>query len=200
MVSDVKLKQYQNPPLGDRGQRKQIHPHKFIMWVAIGSIIMMFTGLTSAYVVKRSMDGWQSIKLPVEFWYSTAAIILSSLIMITAFRFFKEREVSRYRLLISLTILLGISFLVLQYLGFQQLWNSGITMQGSGAGQFLYVIAGLHILHVLGGLIALLVMFIITLFANTNIHSPVAVEVAGIYWHFVCLLWIYLILFFVFIG
>ena len=62
-------------------QRNRIHPHKFTLWVAIGSIVMMFAGLTSAYIVKRDQPGWSSFDMPTIFWYSTAAVLLSSLTM-----------------------------------------------------------------------------------------------------------------------
>lgn len=181
-------------------ERKKMHPHKFVLWVAIGSIIMMFAGLTSAYIVKANHPGWESIKTPVVFWYSTVAILLSSLTIQLALRSFKQREMNRYRLLIGLTFLLGIVFIVLQYKGFSQIWNSGTQFRGSGEEQFLYVIFGLHALHVTGGIIALLVMFIKGFFGNTKNYSAVPVEVAATYWHFVDVLWIYLLVFFLWIG
>lgn len=181
-------------------QQKRIHPHKFTMWVALGSIIMMFAGLTSAYVVKSGQASWQTINLPQFFWYSTAAILLSSLTMQMALRSFKDREMNKYRLLLGATLLLGVSFIVLQGLGFQQLWNTGIKLKGSGAGQFLYVIAGLHMIHVLGGIIALLVMVIKAFVGKVKSYNSVPVEVINTYWHFVDVLWIYLLIFFMFIG
>jgi cytochrome c oxidase subunit 3 len=201
MLSDISLKQSQNSPStgGDRGKR--IHPHKFTLWVAIGSIIMMFAGLTSAYIVKSNQAGWQTIEMPTIFWYSTAAILLSSLVMQMALRSFKQRQMNYYRLLIAGTFLLGVVFVVLQWMGFQQLWNSGVQFKGSsGGGQFLYVIAGLHALHVLGGVVALMVMFIKAFFGSTKLYGSVPVEVMATYWHFVDLLWIYLLVFFMWIG
>ena len=76
---------------------KKIHPHKFTLWVAIGSIIMMFAGLTSAYIVKSNQAGWQAIEMPTVFWYSTATILASSLLMQMALRSFKQREMNQYR-------------------------------------------------------------------------------------------------------
>jgi len=171
------------------------------MWVAIGSIIMMFAGLTSAYIVKSNQAGWQSIEMPQIFWYSTATILLSSIVMQMALRSFKQREMNQYRLLIAGTLLLGVGFVVLQWIGFQQLWNSGVQFKGSsGSGQFLYVIAGLHAVHVLGGVIALMIMFIKAFFGRTKLYSSVPVEIMATYWHFVDLLWIYLLVFFMWIG
>ncbi len=195
MLIDIKLKhsEYTPPAGGDRGR---IHPHKFTMWVAIGSIIMMFAGLTSAYIVKSSQASWQTIEVPAIFWYSTAVILLSSLTMQMSLRAFKDREMNKYRGLIAATVFLGVAFVGLQWIGFTQLWNSGVNFKGSGAGQFLYVIAGLHALHVLGGIIALLVMFIKAFFGKTKTYSSVGLEVAATYWHFVDVLWVYLLIFF----
>jgi cytochrome c oxidase subunit 3 len=181
-------------------QRKRIHPHKFTMWVAIGSIVMMFAGLTSAFIVKSNQVGWQTITMPKVFWVSTAVIIISSITLQMALRSFKQREMNQYRSLIGLTLLLGVAFIVLQWLGFQQLWEQKITFKGSGAGQFLYVIFGLHALHVTGGVLALIVMFIKAFTGRTKLYSSVPVEVMATYWHFVDLLWLYLLVFFLLIG
>jgi cytochrome c oxidase subunit 3 len=177
-------------------QHKKIHPHKFTLWVGIGSIIMMFAGLTSAYIVKGSQPGWTTIEVPKIFYYSTFVILLSSVTMQMALKSFKERSMRQYRILITLTVLLGLIFIVLQGIGFSMLWNSGITWAGSGAGQFLYIIFGLHAIHVLGGVITLLVIFIKAFSARVRNYNTVSIEIASTYWHFVDLLWVYLFLFF----
>jgi cytochrome c oxidase subunit III len=181
-------------------QRKKIHPHKFTLWIAIGSIVMMFAGLTSAYIVKSNQATWQSIVIPKLFWYSTGVILFSSLTMQMALRSFKDREMNRYRMLIAVTTALGVLFVTLQYLGFHELWSAGITFRGSSAGQFLYVIAGLHALHVIGGVVALVVTFIKAFFGTTKHYSAVPVELVSTYWHFVDVLWVYLFVFFMWIG
>src|SRR5690349_16623990 len=111
---------------------------------------MMFAGLTSAYIVKRDQPNWTTFSIPRAFWYSTATILVSSVTIQMALKAFKEREMMRYRNLVTLTAFLGVAFVALQYLGFRSIWNSGITFRGSGGGQFLYIIAGLHAVHVLG--------------------------------------------------
>jgi cytochrome c oxidase subunit 3 len=177
-------------------QRKKIHPHKFTLWVAIGSIIMMFAGLTSAYIVKRDQPGWTSFEMPRTFWFSTGVILFSSLTIQLALKAFKEREMKNYRTWITTTAILGLGFIGLQWVSFRQIWNSGVNFRGSGAGQFLYVIAGLHAIHVLGGIIVLLVMFFRAFSKKIRSYDPVPVEVASTYWHFVDFLWIYLFVFF----
>lgn len=181
-------------------QKKKLHPHKFTLWVAIGSILMMFAGLTSAFIVKSNQTNWVPVTVPKWFWVSTVVIIISSITMQMGLRSFKQRAMNQYRLLIGVTLLLGVAFIVLQWLGFQDLWAQRITFKGAGAGQFLYVIFGLHAIHVIGGIITLTVMFIKAFVGNTKLYSAVPVEVAAIYWHFVDVLWIYLLLFFIIIG
>jgi cytochrome c oxidase subunit 3 len=181
-------------------QRQRIHPHKFTLWVALGSIIMMFAGLTSAYVVKRDQPGWTTFSIPRAFYYSTAVILISSLTVQMSLKAFKDREMMRYRNLLTLTGVLGILFMILQYVGFRQIWATGITLHGSGGGQFLYIIAGLHAAHVLGGVIALLVMVAKAFVSRVRNYNSVPVELISTYWHFVDLLWIYLFVFFMFIN
>jgi cytochrome c oxidase subunit 3 len=180
-------------------QRKKIHPHKFTLWIGIGSIIMMFAGLTSAYIVKGSMGNFPDMQMPQIFYYSTAVMLISSFTMQWALKSFKERGMQQYRRLITVTVILGMGFIAMQIIGFSHLWNSGTKLKGpTGSGQFLYVIFGLHAVHVLGGVIALLVMFIKAFSARIRNYNPVPVEVVSTYWHFVDLLWVYLFVFFLF--
>src|ERR671921_441572 len=95
-------------------QRNRIHPHKFVLWVAIASIIMMFAGLTSAFIVKSGQAGWQGIKTPSIFWYSTAVMVASSITIQAALRAFKQKAMRQFRILFLGTLLLGIAFVVLQ--------------------------------------------------------------------------------------
>jgi cytochrome c oxidase subunit 3 len=176
-------------------KNNKIHPHKFTLWVGIGSILMMFAGLTSAYIVKRNQANWSSFEIPMLFWISTLAIVLSSITLYLASKSFKERMMSRYRSLIAATLFLGVVFITLQFFGFMQLWNEGLTLQRNVAYSFLYVIVGLHGLHVIGGVIALLVMSLKAFSKKTRIYSSVPVELISTYWHFVDVLWVYLLIF-----
>jgi cytochrome c oxidase subunit 3 len=180
-------------------QHKRLHPHKFILWIAIASILMMFAGLTSAYIVKRSQSNWLEFELPPIFWYSTIVILLSSLTIYLAYKSFKARNISRYRALITVTAGLGVLFVVLQWMGFNYLISHGVKLIGSGsnpAGSFLGVITGIHMLHVLGGVVALTIMFIRAFSNRKKNYSTVPIEVVSIYWHFVDFLWIYLFVFY----
>ena len=115
--------------------------------------------------------------------------------MLFARKFFVAKEMSRYRQFLSITMLLGILFVVLQAVGFTQLWQQGITLTKNVSYSFLYIIVGLHAAHVLGGVIALVIMFFKAFSRRQKIYSSVPVDVMNTYWHFVDLLWLYLLVF-----
>ncbi len=180
-------------------QKNKIHPHKFTLWVGIGSIVMMFAGLTSAYIVKRNQANWTTFDLPVAFWYSTAAIIASSITLFLASKAFKSRYMSRYRMFAAVTLVLGIAFLALQVAGFVDMWKNGFTLQANVSFSFLYVIVGLHGLHVVGGVIALIVLSLKAFNKKVRNYSVIPLELVSTYWHFVDMLWLYLLVFLIMI-
>lgn len=180
-------------------QRKKIHPHKFTLWVAIGSILMMFAGLTSAYIVKRNQASWIMIEIPVLFWYSTVTILASSVTVQLSLQKLKLREMIAYRRWLAITAVLGVLFLVLQIAGFLKFSELDIRLIGAGSNasySFLLAISSLHGLHVLGGVIALVVIALRAMSTSNRNYSTIPLEIAATYWHFVDILWIYLFIFF----
>jgi cytochrome c oxidase subunit 3 len=192
-------------------QRKKIHPHKFAMWVAMGSIAMMFAGLTSAYVVKQAGGNWRSFDLPFVFGISTFVILLSSFTIFYGVRAFKRRQIPLYKKLISATLILGVAFGVLQFMGFYSLYSQPqqvifngealdrvlpVTIPGNPSESFFFIIAGLHLLHILGGVVALAIVFIKAHRKNIKMYNATGLEIVASYWHFVDALWIYLFVFF----
>ena len=180
-------------------QRRKVHPHKFTLWVAMASILMMFAGFTSAYIVKRSDTNWLEFKFPPVFWVSTAVILLSSVTVQLAVSAFKNRNMKQYRSLITLTAFLGVLFIVLQGVGFYYLEQHGVKLIGSNSNpsaSFLGVITGMHMLHVLGGIVVLSVMFARAYSRTQKSYNSVPIEIASTYWHFVDAIWIYLLIFF----
>jgi cytochrome c oxidase subunit III len=182
--------------MSERTSNKKMHPHKFTLWVAIGSITMMFAGFTSAYIVKSNQAGWQPVQMPKIFYLSSVLILLSSGTIYLAYLALKNRQTGKYRMLVSLTALLGLGFVATQLIGFQELWKQNITFKDSVAGSFFYIITGVHALHVVGGVIALIVIFARAFSTKAKYYSTTPVEIAGIYWHFVDILWMYLFMFF----
>jgi cytochrome c oxidase subunit 3 len=113
-------------------QRQKIHPHKLLMWIAICSICMMFAGWTSAFLVRKAQGNWLLFPMPVAFWISTGVILLSSVTMHLTLRNFNKRNMRAYKTMLSLTTLLGVLFMLLQFLGYSQLYKSGITLASNG--------------------------------------------------------------------
>ncbi|MCC7029716.1 MAG: cytochrome c oxidase subunit 3 [Chitinophagaceae bacterium] len=183
-------------------QRQKIHPHKLLLWIAIASICMMFAGWTSAFLVRKAQGNWLLFSLPTAFWVSTAVILASSVTMHLSIKEFKKRNMGLYKKLISVTAILGVLFMLLQFWGFYEMHGQGVTLASNGegiSGSFIYVISGVHILHMLGGVIALVIVFFVVNFRKrTKVYSSNGLEILGTYWHFVDVLWIYLFLFFLF--
>lgn len=190
---------------------RKIHPHKFSLWVAMGSISMMFAGLTSGYMVREAQGNWRYFSLPPVFWYSTIVIILSSITIYLGTKAFKNRQMSRYRSLLLITLLLGCGFCALQWLGFYQLYHLGqairingqtlnevstVRVDGNPSESFLFIIAGLHIAHILGGIVALAITYLRSFRTQIKVYNSTGLEIVGGYWHFVDALWIYLFVFF----
>lgn len=185
----------------------RIHPQKFMMVLTIGSLIMMFAGLTSAYIVRRAQGNWVEFQLPKMFFVSTVLILLSSLTVYLAKRAFDNSLWQRYKQMVGLTFLLGLGFATCQYMGWLELSRNGILLQGNPSGAFVYVISGLHALHVLVGLFFLFIFWIKSfkeideikqLLLDSNPYKSIGIELLSLYWHFVDILWIYLLLFFLY--
>lgn len=177
--------------------RNRIHPHQFALYAGMGSILMMFAALTSAYVVRQAVGNWQEYTLPDLFYVSTAVLLLSSVTLHLSFRAFKKAQPGSYRGLLVLTGILGLVFVILQYYGWQQLYTIGVPLDGNPSGSFFYVISGVHAIHVLGGIAALMVAVVHALtlkFEVTNARRNRFALVVQ-YWHFVDILWLYLFVF-----
>jgi cytochrome c oxidase subunit 3 len=172
------------------------------MWIAIASICMMFAGWTSAFVVRNAQGNWLLFDLPHTFTFSTVVILASSLTMHLSLSAFRKRDMTRYKAFISITAFLGVLFMILQLLGYKQMHSSGITLASNHegvSGSFIYLISGVHLLHMLGGVIALVITFLVVNFRrNKKVYSSTGIEILSTYWHFVDVLWIYLFLFFLY--
>lgn len=182
-----------------RAEKTKIHPLKFVMWAGCASIVMMFAGLSSAYIVKRNQANWLTFDIPMIFWYSTSVILLSSITILLCKKAFINREMIKYKSWLAVTTLLGIAFVLLQYIGFKELWASGITLTRNVSFSFLYIIVGLHALHVMGGVVALIILYLKSFSSRRKNYSSISIELMNTYWHFVDFLWIYLLVFLVMI-
>ena len=180
-------------------RRNKIHPHKFALFVAIGSIVMMFAAFTSAYIVRRSAGNWLEFRLPNIFFLNSLVIALSSLTLQISYNAFKKGREKIWRWMLFTTFLLGLAFVALQYQGWLAMDAIGATFTANPSSSFIWVISGLHAAHVLGGIaclsVALAHAFLLPYKATAK--RILRLELVVTYWHFVGILWLYLILFFV---
>lgn len=184
-------------------EKKKMHPHQFYLWGGLGSIVMMFAGLTSAYIVKKSQASWLEFELPNVFIISTVVILISSFTIQMAVKKQKEQNINQYKGFLSVTAILGLLFIILQIQGFRALEANSIALTGArsnSSASFLFVITGLHVLHVLGGIIALIWINFKAFSAKNNQNSDMPVKLVSNYWHFVDILWVYIFVFLYWVG
>ena len=173
--------------------------YKLLLWFAMMSMTMMFAGLTSAFVVSKSREDWlKDFHMPIAFFFSTATIILCSITFHLAKKAIQKdnrKATSNYLLL---TLGLGILFVMLQFIGFNQIVQNGYYFTGAESNittTFLYVVTVVHLVHLLGGLISLLIIIYNHFKQKYNASQTLGIELGAMYWHFLDFLWIYLFLF-----
>lgn len=175
---------------------------KMMLWFGIVSLIMSFAGWTSAYIVSSSREDWmQDYQIPKAFWFSTGIILLSSLTYWLAKRAVSVNQQSRGTLLLGVTLLLGGAFIISQLQGFSEMIGLGYYFTGPTSNitlSYIFLIAAVHILHVVAGLISLLVVFFKQSRGKYGPGRMLGMELGITFWHFLDALWIYLVLFFYF--
>ena len=180
-------------------EEKNIRAKKMMLWFGIGSLIMSFAGLTSAVIVSSKRPDWlKEFQLPDAFILSTIIIIVSSITFILAKRALKSnfRQTTTVWLLITLT--LGITFIISQFIGFGQIVQWGYNFTGPTSNvtmSFIYIIAVAHIAHVVAGIISLMVVIYSHLNKKYDASNMLGLELSATFWHFVDGLWLFLFLF-----
>ena len=175
-----------------------------MLWFGIVSLIMSFGGLTSAFIVSSTREDWlTNFQLPNSFFYSTLIIILSSVSLFAAKKALTKGSYLMTLLLLIVTYLFGISFIFIQFYGFNEIVDSGYNFTGPTSNitmSYVYIIAVFHILHVTAGLIVLSLVIIKHLKKVYNSKNILGFELASTFWHFVDILWVYLFLFLYFFN
>ena len=174
------------------------------MWVAMASILMLFTALSSAYIVRAaSSSDWQPLAMPRILLLSTALILISSGTLETARRKLKNAVGNTYKPWLLLTSILGLGFLGSQLLAWRQLVRQGVYVASNPHSSFFYLLTAAHGVHLLGGLAALAYLLIRSRAPQENqlaaTQAQARADAVALYWHFMDFLWIYLfvLLFFV---
>ncbi len=188
----------------------KIHPKMFALMMGMASILMMFAGLTSAYLVRKAAGNWVEFKIPDVFLTSTLVIVASSVVLHLSYIFLKKENYGIHKILLLIATVLGFCFLGLQYSGWMEMNNIGIHLNGNPSGSFIYVISGVHALHIVGGLFFMVLYLFYSLFKNNSLnddpvkqlfeksksHRFIGMKLLLVYWHFVDVLWLYLYFFF----
>ena len=178
---------------------KNARAKKMMLWFGMISMTMTFAGLTSAYVVSSSRADWlTSFELPTVFLYSTLLIFLSSITFFLGKNALNQGNVLLQKTFLWATLGLTLLFVYFQFTGFSQVIEQGYYFTGAASSittSFLYVLVLLHLAHVFGGLVVLLVVLFQT---YRNAYTPkdkLGYELAELFWHFLDFLWIYLYVF-----
>ena len=168
---------------------------KILLWLAMVSMVMIFAGLTSGYIVRQADGNWQIFDLPNIFYVSTIVIILSSISMQWAFMSVKKDNLAQLRTGLMITLGLGLTFCFTQFMAWSKLVDIGVFFVGNPSGSFLYVLTGLHLAHLFGGIIYLMVLITRSIQGKYHSGNYLPVELGTIFWHFMDGLWVYLFLF-----
>ena len=183
-------------------EEKRARSKKMMLWFGIGSLIMSFAGLTSAFIVsskqRLNKDWLNNYELPDAFYTSLIVIIGSSCALILAKRALKKNDLKMATVWLLMTLILGIAFVFSQFEGFKQIIDAGYNFTGATSNitmSYIYVIAVLHMGHVVAGLICLIVVIYNHFKQKYNANNMLGFELAANFWHFVDVLWLVLFLF-----
>ena len=174
---------------------------KLGIWVFLASEVMLFGGLFSAYVFLRmaapagEFAYWGSkLSIPMA-TINTLVLISSSVTVVMSWASLKMKDFEKYKMYMGLTLLCALIFLVIKYFEYTGKFHHGIYPSSSTFMAIYFTLTGLHGLHIIGGMI---VMGYFWLPAGNKMwhsepeHFTNRIEVAGLYWHFVDLVWIFL--------
>ncbi len=173
---------------------------KPLLWVAMAGMTMIFGSLTSAYIVRQADSDWLAFELPSVYYISTAIIILSSITLFFADYAAKKDNQTGMKLGLLLTLVLSLAFVSSQFDAWGQMMDQGLHFSGSGiSSSFLYVLTLVHLLHVFGGNITLLVTTINAYRGKYSSTNKLGIELASWYWHYLTAIWMFLLLFLLYI-
>src|SRR5687767_11549681 len=156
-MAEIKIVEEAKKPIG-------MNPKKFALWLFMASVVMIFGALTSAYIVRQAEGNWLLFDMSPMFYVNTVIILMSSVTMHLAYWAVKKDNMEKAKLAMSITTVLGTAFLIGQWIAWSQLVDQGIYLVGRDSsavsGSFLYVISGLHGVHVISGVIFLIVVLV----------------------------------------
>lgn len=176
------------------GNQTSADSYRLGMWLALASVTMLFSGLTSAYIIRLGgSQDWRAIEIP-RFLIPNSLLLLASSATLEMFRRRLVATTTRKaRFWIAITVLLGASFLAGQLAIWKALASQGVYLSSNSYSSFFYLLTGCHAVHLLGGLVALVVLAAMAFRELQPTRGQrIFADVTAIYWHFMDGLWIYL--------
>ena len=174
---------------------------KLGIWIFLASEIMLFGGLFSAYIFLRlaavpgDFDYWASkLSVPMA-TVNTMVLISSSVSMVMAWASLKLNDLSKYKMYMGITLLCSLIFLVIKYFEYTGKFHHDIYPSSSTFMAIYFTLTGLHGIHIIGGMIVMIYFWLpigYKMWETQPEHFANRVEVLGLYWHFVDLVWIFL--------
>ncbi len=197
------MKKEKEKPVTTLQKLERIHPHFIMMALAILGISIVFAMLLAGFAFSlKGLSLYEGLALPAAFTWSTLALLLSSLALARAFPAFRNDKTALLSRSLSLTLALGTAFAVLQVAGWVSLQQEGVAFKGVAAGTYLYLLSGLHLTHLLGGLVCLALLArqvlkvtadpVASLLYVANPISLIRLKLMAVYWHFMDILWLVL--------
>src|SRR5690606_29143987 len=180
MESDVKIVEEAKKP-------RSMHPKKFAIWLFMASVMMVFAALTSAYIVRQAEGNWMVFDLPSLFWINTGIILVSSVTLHWGYISAKRDDLATVKLAVGITTILGVGFLVGQWFAWEQMVAANVYLVGDRpaavSGSFVYVISGLHGLHIVSGIVFLLIVLVAAFRYEIHSKNLTRMEMCLTYWH-----------------
>ena len=190
------------------GRLEKLHPHKTLLYLSIFGSSLLFAFLITAYAMRTDADTFINFRFPKAFIVSLVLLLFSSFSISKALAAFREDNMKMLKHSLGITLVLGLAFTISQYVGWYELNQSNIYLSGEVSGSYLYVISGLHVLHLAAGLVFLTMMYtqisnvsrdpVRQLIMITNPYQRIKLEMLTVYWHFVDALWVVLFFYFLF--
>jgi len=190
-------------------QIEKMHPYKMLLYLGIIGFSMIFLFLMIAYSLSTASSTLiPTLHLPKMFTLGTFLLISSSFSMAAAVKAYGDDNMRRLNYMLFITLMIGVVFAGCQMLGWLELRDLGVFLEGETSRSFLYLMSALHVLHLFGGLLFLSAAVFLSFRAKrdpiralvivTNPFEKLKLELLATYWHFLGALWVSLFFFFLF--
>jgi len=183
-----------------------MHPYSIMIVLLLAGLSMIFVALSAAYLFSRFQSGEQPIRIPTIFVFNTLILLGSSIALTQAKKAYLNDNTLFYQSMLTLTVILTFAFMAMQYIGWLQLLTQNPNISTGNMHMYVYAISLIHLFHILAGLPFLLAFLYV---AYVKMKDPVSVfvyfsdplkklklKLLTTYWHFLDILWIYLVVFF----